>query len=191
MLGMRYFIGFLVTIGLIIVLILLLFSGGHNDHKKLKPTTTLLPTYASTDAVARITIDGKINADQDHSAVRITVGKSDVTYQQIQGYEGTVVNQQVFNNNRSAFSNFLYALGRVGFTNGDKNSLIIGGEKGQCPLYKRYVFELIDSNGHDVQRYWATDCGKPRTYNGNLFQTIQLFQLQVPGYVNLTQNIQF
>lgn len=187
---MRYFIGFLVTIGLIIVLIVLLFSG-HGEKSKPLPQAKLLPDYASTDAVARLTIDGKINANEDHDAVRITVGKNDVTYQHIQGYEGTVVDEQTFTNNENAYSNFLFALGREGFTNGNKNSGIVGEEKGQCPLLKRYVFELIGSDGHDVLRYWATDCGKPRTYYGNLYQTVQLFQLQVPNYTNLTQNIRF
>lgn len=184
---MRYFIGFLVTIGLLITLILLLLGGGGN---KGKPNTVKsLASYASTDASVRLTIDGKINADQTHQAVQITVNNSDVTYEQIQGYQGNVVNSKDYANNENAYSNFLYALGRAGFTRGD-NSKALANEKGYCPLGQRYIFELID-NGQDIERYWATSCGNPKTYKGDIGVTLSLFQLQVPDYPDLTQNVSF
>lgn len=182
---MRYFIGFLVTIGLIILLIVLLFTGGGGSKKP--KTTKALADYATSNAVVRLTIDGPINADQNHQAVRITVGQDDTTYEQIQGYQGTVVNQQSFANNQDSYSNFLYALGHAGFTQGDSSKLL-ANEKGYCPLGNRYVFELIDG-GSNVERYWATSCGKPKTYKGNVNLTLTLFQAQVPGYSNLTQNL--
>lgn len=185
----RYFVGFLVTIGLIIIVILLLFSGGGSPKKP--KTTKSLADYASDGAVARMIIDGPIIADSQHTAVRITVGQSDVTYEQIQGYQGTVVNSQSYANNESAYSNFLYAIGHAGFTKGD-NSKLLANEKGYCPVGNRYVFELIDSGGNDIQRYWGTSCGSgtPKTYNGNLSLTITLFQNQVPDFETLTQNLQ-
>lgn len=195
---MRYFIGFLVTTGLIIVLIVLLFTGhsGNNGNDRQvqttgqKPkTTSQLASYADTDVVARLTIDGKINADSNHSAIRITVGREDVTYEQILGYQGAVVNRLDFANNQSAYSNFLYALGRAGFTRGDNNPRL-ANEKGFCPLSRRYIFELRDGD-HDIQRYWATYCGGiPKTYQGVLSLTINLFQLQVPKYQEMVSKIQ-
>jgi hypothetical protein len=181
---MRYFIGFLITIGLIIILILLLFGGGSPK----KPTTPKsLASYASTEAEVRLTIDGQINADQDHEQVRITVNKNDTTFEEIQGYQDTVVNSQSYANNEDAYSNFLYALGHAGFTRGD-NSKALANEKGYCPLGERYIFELVD-NGKDIQRYWGTSCGKPRTYLGSLNLTLTLFQLQIPDYQTLTENL--
>jgi hypothetical protein len=193
-LSMKYFIGFLVTIGLIIVLILLLFSGGNGGSDNSKPTsgkpknTDELAAYASTNAVARLTIDGPIIANQNHQAVQITVDQNDVTYSQVQGYEGTVVNQQDFKNNQNAYSNFLYALGRAGFLKGNDDKTL-ANEKGYCPTGNRYVFELIQ-NGKDIQRYWGTSCGgNNKTYLGSLNLTITLFQVQVPGYRTLTQSL--
>ncbi len=193
---MRYFVGFLVTIGLIIVLIVLLLTGGNGGNKQIqttgeKPrTVSQLAAYADTSAVVRITDDGEINGDQTHTSLRITVGQDDVTYEQIQGYQGTVVNSQAYKNNQNAYSNFLYALGHAGYTLGDDNSKF-GSEKGLCPLGHRYIFELMDGD-HDIQRYWATSCGSgaPKTYKGNLNLTIQLFQLQVPAYQDLTQDLE-
>lgn len=190
---MRYFIGFLVTIGLLIVLIVLLLTGGGGGSKEApktseKPRTVeQLAQFANTDAVARLTIDGQINANQSHQAVRITVSQSDVTYEQIQGYEGTVVNSQTYASNQSAYNNFLYALGHAGFTRGD-DSKLLANEKGFCPLGSRYVFELIQGNS-DIERYWATSCNGTKTYKGNVPTTLNLFQLQVPNYTDLTQDL--
>jgi hypothetical protein len=194
---LRYFIGFLITIGLIILLVVLLFSGGGNkngQNNSKQPSTSSKPktvdelaAYASTDAVVRLTTDGPIVADQNHQALRITVGQDDTTYEQIQGYQGTVVKQQNFVNNQNAYSNLLYALGRVGFLRGDDRK-DLANEKGYCPTGNRYIFELIE-DGNDIQRYWATSCGNPRTYKGNLNLTLTLFRAQVPGYSDLTQGL--
>jgi hypothetical protein len=195
---MRYFVGFLVTVGLIIVLVVLLLTGGHsgNGSKQIqttgeKPrTTSELAAYADTDAVTQLVIDGEINSDQQHTALRISVGREDVSFEQIQGYEGTVVNRQTYANNQNAYSNFLYALGRAGFTQGESNPKF-ANEKGFCPLGHRFILQLLDGD-HQIQRYWATSCGgaAPRTYNGNLALTINLFQLQVPNYSDLTSNLE-
>lgn len=196
---MRYFVGFLVTIGLLITLVVLLFTGGHGNKSgntvspliSAKPQTTeQLAAYADTSAVARLIIDGQINSNQTHQAIRITVGKDDVTYEQIQGYEGTVVNRQDFANNQSAYSNFLYSLGHAGFNRGDTNPKL-ANEKGYCALGQRYVFEFLDGD-HVIQRYWATSCGggAPKTYKGSLALTLDLFKLQLPDYGGLTRDVQ-
>lgn len=194
---MRYFVGFLITICLLILLIVLLVTGGggNGGGNKSAPQTSSKPrtvsqlaALADTDADVQMVIDGKINADQNHTAIRVTVDNTDVTYEQIQGYQGTVVNKQVFNNNTSAFSNFLYAIGHSGFLLGDSSSRL-ANETGFCPLGHRYVFTLTEG-GQNLQRYWSTNCkGLIGTYNGNLGLTLTLFQLQVPNYSTLTSTI--
>jgi hypothetical protein len=183
---MRYFIGFLITVGLIILLIILLVGGG--GKSKVPQTHKTLPSYATSDAVARLTIDGPINAAQSHEQVQITVGRDEVVYDQFKGYDGAVVKQQTYDSTQNAYSNFLYALSHAGFTLGTKNTAQTGDERGQCPLGSRYVFEL-QQDGQDVERFWATSCGKPKTYEGNLSLTLQLFKDQVPDYSQLTQNL--
>ena len=182
----RYFLAFLATFGLILLLLVLLFHGG---SKPKTPTGRTLSSYASTDAVVRMTIDGPINADQNHQAVRVTVGRDDVTFEQIQGYQGNVVNEQTFSNNEPAYENFLLALAHAGYTQGNKSSAL-KDERGYCPLGDRYVFELTQED-QEIERYWATGCGSPKTYLGVLSLTIQLFENQVPGYTDLTQHVAF
>jgi hypothetical protein len=181
---MRYFVAFLVAMALIFLLIALLFGGGKS---KAPPVSKTLASYATTDADVQLTIDGPVNADQSHQAVQITVDSDNVTFEQLQGYDSDVVNTQVFNNTENAYANFLLALEHAGFTEGNNNPKL-SDERGYCPLGPRYVFQLTQ-DGKDIERYWATGCGNPKTYQGNLILTLSLFQAQVPGYSKLVQNI--
>jgi hypothetical protein len=181
---MRYFLAFLVTFALILLLFLLLFHGGNNN----KPNTgKALDSYSNSDAVARLTIDGPIVANQNYAAIRVTVGRDDVTFEQIQGYQGSVVNQQTYANNSDAYGNFLVALERAGFTSGN-NSPSLKDERGYCPLGDRYTLEFIQED-KELEHYWATSCGKPKTYLGALGLTLTLFKAQVPDYAALSQNV--
>jgi hypothetical protein len=183
---MRYYIGFLVTFGLLILLVFLLFHGG---NKANVPTTSApLYSYASTGSQVRLTIDGPINANQDHVQVQITANQNIVTYDQIQGYDGNVINQQQFNNSENAYSAFLHALEVAGFTEGN-TSRALSDEQGQCSLGDRFIFELIQ-NGNDIERFWVTSCPKSlRSYEGDAPLTITLFEAQVPEYGTLTKNL--
>ena len=182
---MRYFVAFLVALGLLfLVIFLLLHSGG-------KPKTHVLAkslsSYSVTDAETIMTIDGPVNADQLHQQVRITVSRNNVTFEQLQGYDGNVVSQQTFSNTESAYAAFLLSLQHAGFTQGD-NRPNTGDERGYCPLGDRYVFQLTQDN-HDIERYWATSCVNVKTYLGVQGLTIELFQKQVPNYAVLVKSV--
>lgn len=180
---MRYFIGFVIAIGLIVLIIILIFSGGG-------PTKTprSLTSYANTDAIARLTVDGPINASQNHQQLQISVDRNTVTYQQMQGYDGKVVNLQTYANGFNAYDAFLHALARVGFASGNSDPKL-SDEKGYCPLGSRYIFELMQ-DGKDVERYWATSCGSgAHTYGGNVALTLSMFKAQVPDYNSLTSQL--
>ncbi len=181
---MRYFIGFLITIGLIIMLIVLIFSGGG------KPKTAIpkpLSSYSNTDAEVSMTIDGPVNADQNHQQVRITVGTSSVTYEEVSGYDGNVTERQTFHNTEAAYATFLRSLAIAGFTKGDTTASL-RDERGHCPLGDRYIFEL-NQDGNSLERYWTATCGGPKTFLGNQAVTSQLFKDQVPKYNSLSDNI--
>ena len=183
---MRYFIGFMVTIGLIILLIVLLFHGG--GKPKITSTAKTLTSYASTDAQVSMTIDGPVNAASQHQQIRITVDRDNVTYQHILGYDNNVVDTQIFANTENSYNVFLHALKHAGFTKGD-NSAALRDELGYCPTGNRYIFEL-DQDNNNLERYWSTSCGSPKTYLGAVGLTINLFQAQVPNYSDVTDNVQ-
>jgi hypothetical protein len=182
---MKYFVGFLVTLGLIIILIFLLFRGGGKPKAPLVHKT--LDSYASTSTEMRFTIDGPVNADSQHNQVQITVSNSDVTFEQLQGYNGNVVSTQTYVNNQNSYIVFLRALTLAGFTKGS-NTPALTDERGYCPLGDRYVVEVIQ-NDQDIEHYWATNCSGPKTYLGDINLTADLFKAQVPNYQGLVNNI--
>jgi hypothetical protein len=184
---MRYFFGFLVAIGLIIFIIILIFGGGGKQKAIVQTTGRALESYANTSAEVRMTIDGPVNAAQDHQQVRITVNSNEVVYQQISGYNGDAVNSLTFNNTEDSYYTFLRALGYAGFQHGDTNK-DLHDERGRCPLGSRYIFDM-SQDGDSLEHFWATTCGKVQTYLGNLPGTVQLFQQQVPNYRALTDDL--
>lgn len=191
---LRYFVGFFVTIILIIILIILLFGGGNKSDNQTSGTTntdkpTSLQDLADTDSEVRMTIAGNVRATQEYYEIQVTSNRNNNTAQIIQGYEGNVVDTQTFSNNQPGFETFLRALQLAGYMNGN-DSEQLADDRGYCPLGQRYIFEIIES-GKVIQRYWASSCGKPRTYLGNTSLTTQLFQRQIPDYNRFTQNVNF
>ena len=180
----RYLIGFIIAAGLIVLLIFLIFGGG----KPTVPSTQQsLDSYSSSNSEVSMTIDGPINADQNHEQVKVIVSATSATFEQIQGYQGNVAHTQSYPNNVNAYTNFLFALEGVNFTKGNSDPKM-ADERGYCPLGTRYIFEL-DNNGSTLERFWTTDCGGTHTYGGITNATIQLFENQIPDYSKLTTGL--
>lgn len=186
---MKYFIGFLITIGLIILLIVMLFGGGGDDKKKVPSAGKTLYSYATTDAEASLVIDGPIVSNQEHEQVKITVNRNNVTYEAIKGYKGEVRDMKTFANTEAAYDNFLHALSRAGFTQGN-NDAALKDEKGYCPQGNRYIYEFRQG-ARSLQRYWSTDCRGPKSFEGADKLIIELFKDQVPGYNDLGDDYDF
>lgn len=190
---LRYFIGFFVAIGLIIILIVLLFGG---DGKKTTTTSNEQPPkqltdLSKTDGEVRMTIAGQIRATQLYREIVITSSRDKNTIQIINGYQGDVADSRSFDNNEQGFYAFLRALNFAGYMNGDKSEEL-ANDVGHCSLGQRYIFEIIE-NGETTQRYWSTSCGKnsPKTYLGSTSTTMTLFEKQIPGYDDITDDVDF
>lgn len=180
---MRYITGILIAIGLVvltIVLIIKAFGGGGGPEQKRIDLTS----YASTDAVMQLTIDGPLNADEEHRQLKITVGRDETTLDVLQGYDGQVIRSQSYQSNQVAYVNFLRALEVNGFINGDANPNF-KDERGQCATGQRYIFEAV-SGGEDVLRWWATSCGGGN-FKGDRNVVRTLFRNQIPDFSKLAQ----
>ena len=155
---MRYFIGFMLLIALLIFLIVLVVMG-RGSRGPVIPTRELA-SYSTTNAQVSFRDDGQINANSEHRQIQITVDRRNVLYEEIAGYDGRVVNSKRFNNTENAYNVFLSALGHAGFTLRDKSEALVN-EKGRCPLGRRYIFEMSEGSKL-IQRSWATSCGNQR-----------------------------
>jgi hypothetical protein len=174
---MKYFLGFLVCIAVIIGVFILVIRGitGNSAPKNLSPVSD----YANTDTVVRMTVDGPIGSDILHRAYRITVGRSQTTIESLQGYDYTLIDSKVYSNSQSGYENFLRALDLAGFR-GDTSKSQNNDERGVCATGDRFIFEVMNGSS-STKRYWSTSCrGKGGNYKGNISQSRNLFNAQVP-----------
>ena len=182
---MRYIVGFFITIGLIILILVLLFRGGDSPVAPVKKPLSL-PDYTYTGAVARMIVDGPVVGDQKHNEIQIDVSQDSVTMNVYQGYQQTLLRSQTYSNNTTAWAVFLRSLQRAGYTLGDTSSAL-RDERGYCPVGTRSIYSLTN-NGSDVMRFWRTSCGQG-TAKGQTATFRYLFQKQVPDYSKLVAGI--
>lgn len=174
---MKYFFGFLVSIGLVILVVILVikgFSGGDNTKQQQTP----LSDYAGTSSVMQLTVSGPIVGDQQFESYKITVGRDQTTIETRLGYEGTVTDSRTYENNQESYTNFLRALDVAGFAKGDKQSAN-KDERGMCANGDRYVMQ-IKNGSSDVQRFWSATCRGQGNFKGNSQEVRKLFNTQVP-----------
>lgn len=175
---MRYFLGFLASIGLVILVFVLVLRGfgGKNAPVDQNP----LIDYAHSDTIVRMTVDGPIVSDQQHQAYRITVGRSETRIETLQGYEYDTIAEKTYQNNQEGYTNFLRALDLAGYSKGnDKADSQNDDERGVCAFGSRFVFEIINGTSQ-IQRYWSTTCGGQGTFKGSSENVKRLFDKQVP-----------
>ncbi len=176
---MKYFLGFLVAIALIIAVFILIVRGFGGKRPEVQ---TALIDYAKTETVVRMTIDGPVNAEQVHRAAIVTVGRSSSTIELSQGYQDTVLQTKSYDSNEDAYATFLRALDLQGYTKGDPNPDRQDG-RGFCPNGSVYTFEIVTGSAV-VQHFWTTSC-RGGTFKGNTAIVRNLFRQQIPDYANI------
>lgn len=181
---MRYILGFLITLGLIILLFVWIFSGGNGEEAPQVERTRLVD-YADTSVVMQYTVDHRINYKDEHRQEVTTVGRDSVTFQVLEGYSGQVLRTSTYDNTEEAYASFLLALDRSGYTNGNPDEAL-RDERGFCPQGRRYIFEIQDGS-RVLQHYWDTSCRGTQTFEGQTSAVRSLFRLQVPEYRELTR----
>jgi len=179
---MRYFLGFLIAIGLLALVIILVVKNLSNNTTGPQPKP--LSSYANTDAVAGLLISGPIVADQNFQQIQISISQFSSQISIINGHLGTVVNTKIYENNSNAYSAFLSAL------QGDGFALINNNYKyktpaGFCSSGVTFTYTLM--NGSDtILNSWTTSCGGQGNLKGLAASINQLFQLQIPDYAEIT-----
>ncbi len=176
---------FLLFFGLIKIL------GGHSKPKApvtSGPVVKSLPSYADSFATVSMTVDGQVNGEDKHQAIRISVDQFQRKLDIINGYSGNVAEQHTQANTKQAYDIFLRSIRNTGFLVRLKGSTV-DDERGQCPLGQRTIFELNDS-GDSLSRLWTSTCGtKIGNFGGNSSSLRSLFQAQITDYNKLTSKV--
>lgn len=192
--AIRYIIFILVVIGLIWLIVLLFQSIFSRPSDSVTPditTTPALSTFADTDAKTTMFVDGPINAEQEHYAVRITVERTQAKMEVISGYNNRVIAQQVFPNTAASYNQFLSALDRLDFTKGITDPEL-QDSAGACAFGNRYTYTLQTSS-ETIVNLWTTSCRQVSgTFQGESSKVRKLFLEQIPrdDRRDLTRGIQ-
>ncbi len=186
---MKYFAGFLIAVGMLILVFILIIRGFSGRDAPKVPQITL-SDYSNTSTVVRLTIDGPLVADQNHKGLRITIGRDQNTLQTYQGYQNAITSEKSFPNNQNAYDTFLRSLQLFNFTKGSTDPAL-ADERGFCPSGQRYIYQIISNNDTDIQRFWSTSCGGQGNFGGNPSSIRTLFKRQIPEYDKLTSGFGF
>lgn len=178
-------IGFIIFI---VILVMLFGGGGKKPGAPVNPIKPLAD-YAATDATTSFTVDGIVNGDEMHRAIRITVSASQRQLDVLQGYNPSVIQSNTFVNNQEAYTVFLKSIRNSGFLAKNNKSRAPADPAGQCPLGFRYILNL-NQDGDDLSNLWASSCGSAVGNAAGVLSTIQtLFQDQIPSYSTLTSQV--
>lgn len=183
----RYFIALGVVFLLVILLVILLFRGG--EKPPTGPTVLPLNEYAfdNTSAVT-YTQRGRINGDDVHRNIVITVTSDERKINIIQGYQGNVINTQTYSNNQDAYEQFLYALKQAGFLT-KKKEIKVDDPNGRCSTGILYYYTL-SQDFNDLSSLWSGNCSKEiGTFGGNNTLIKTLFQAQITDYSKITSGV--
>ena len=180
----RYIAGFLLALGLIIIVIILIIHGLSGSST---PQPLNLDNDANSDITVQFTIDSPITAASTHHDITVNVGNTQSSIVITQGYDGQIDNLQTYPMSLNAYSDFLRALQINGFTLGN-NSPVLAEEQGHCAIGDRFVYEVLNGSGNTLERYWSTSCNIGN-FEGNIPVIQQLFEAQIPNYDSLTNNI--
>ncbi len=174
---MKYFFGFLATVGLVILVFILVLRGF--SGKSAPKDQLVLGDHANSSMTVELTVDGKVSADQNHFGYRISIDRHLAKIETYQGYQNSVITTKTYANNNAAYATFLRALDQAGFAKGDDESAI-ADERGQCASGRRFIYSIQDSPQGD-KRYWSSTCGIG-TFKGNRETVEDLFERQIPDF---------
>lgn len=184
---MKYFISGAGVLLIIIAFLVLIFAVVRRPSVEEVVERTELSSVADSTSEVTYTVYGRIVADEEFRAIRITVNNQARTVQVLQGYDLIVEKQEQFSNNNRAYRAFLNALDTAGYT--ESRSFPSEREDGYCASGRRAVYQLRVNNV-ERQRTWSSSCRQSRgTFGGNSSAVSALFRAQIPEYSSFVRGV--
>lgn len=179
-------IGIVIVVAAIIAIIIALI--GRDDAPDIDEERLQLTEHIDSTSEVSITTFGRIVADEDYRAIRITVSESERTLEIMHGYNLSVEERVELSNNSAAYEAFMQSLEHAAFTavQADQPEL----EDGRCPLRTRSVYE-VELDDDLVHRTWSSPCtGERGTFGGDGSTAVNLFRRQIPDYQDFRREVQ-
>lgn len=185
-LSMRYIIAIAGIFFFLILGVLLLNRQASVPVTETGEVLELVDYADESDTVMQYTIDGPINARENHRSIRFSIGPNSRSVEVIRGYGNEVIDSQTLGNDRQSYLAFLEALEGANFTNQRGGS---EEPEGACPTTRRYLYQIVE-DGETVMNLWSGDCTRG-TFGGSASTTQELFQAQLPDFFEITRDVRF
>lgn len=174
----------LISLGVVLLIIfgIVIFNRGGTKTvttTNSKKPITLLDYATNNNAVVQYSLEGPINAVEDHRTTQITISPTSRIVTVFKGYQFQALVSRTYPNDNNSYNEFLTALNRAGFTKEHKLEVAVS-EASICPTASRTNYRLID-NGKDVMNLWSATC-TTGSFGGSIPLTTTLFQTQIPNY---------
>ena len=183
---MKYIFGVLSLI-VIIVVAIILFRGDNTPGGQNGTSQVNLTDYVDSGAEVVYATYGRLVAEEERRAVRITISRNRRTVEVLAGYNEKVTKRKTFSNSQAAYDEFMHALKIAGFSrvqDADYES-----EKGVCPDGNRSIYQLYEED-EEMMRLWSTSCRKgDGNFGGKSSVVENLFQDQIPEYDDFADSV--
>lgn len=162
----------------------MIFGGGKSAIETSDPGDSALLNVTANSGV-RMTVRGRIDADETHRSYQITVRPNSRNMTTYQGYLGTVLRSENLANNTNAYTEFSFALDRAGMMNSRPLTDRANDVRGICATGNLYQFEVLDGD-NVVKELWTTSCEAAKgSLNARSSSLRRLFTDQIPDSSNL------
>lgn len=142
------------------------------------PKTISLNDYLTTaNTSVSLTLKGPVTAPEKHVEQTFTITNSQRSITIYKAYSESPAFTETYENNQTAYEDFMRALQNAGFTGG-ATSTSKTTEVGDCPSGTRAVYELRVESAN-VFRTWSSSCDHG-TFTGSSGSIRTLFQNQIP-----------
>jgi FlaG/FlaF family flagellin (archaellin) len=165
-----------------------IFGGG---DQPAAPTDTSQQSLINTGDgnSVRMTVRGKIVADETFRSYQLTVSPSSRTLTTYSGYLAQPLESVQLGNNVKAYEEFVYALDKANLAKGTAFTDDQDDTRGICAAGEIHEFEILNGT-KVVKRLWASTCkGSPGSLKANDAQVESLFLQQIPDYKKVLSKI--
>jgi len=148
-----------------------------------------LTDYKKSGTKLRFTVSGPTVAEENKRELVFEVSQSGRSVKLLEGYNGSLVKEEILGNNYNAYEAFAEALYSSGFTK-IRSTGNNSDYPGDCPSGNLYTAELINGDGETKTSLWQSSCTtKKGTLNASYTTILKLFKDQFPGYKAFSSDI--
>jgi hypothetical protein len=164
-----------------------IFGGDTQSGQPNAGRDALLDT--SVGHSVRMTVRGPIVANEEFHSYQVSVDSSVRALTTYQGYLEQSIGSKSYGNNLKAYEQFVYALDKANFMDGDELTGDKNDTRGICATGLVYEFEVINSDS-TVKRLWTSTCkGSPGSLKASVTQVKNLFLSQIPDSDTLLRKL--